>query len=443
MQFIRKINTSRIVTLLLLAAVFVVMLVGNMLTDKCADDFLYTYSFADGEPVRSVSTLLDSMRAHAYTMNGRLIAHAFVQIFENLPKTVFNVINAAVFALSLCLLYRLCRGKETNNLFLLTLFSAVWVFEPGFGQVNFWLDGSCNYLWAQIPAFLFLLPFVRLYEGRKNLLQDGNVFIKALFALGAVCMGAYLENLSGAAIFMAILFVLLVRFAEKRKVPPTAIASIIFAVVGYACMVFAPAERSNKSGGFSLIRLLYQFGKVTDRFYRMRPVLIAFVVLLFAALALRADKKRILLSAVFACGAMGAGLIFTLSRYYPVRCMAAPALLFIAADGILLLALSETEKAHMACLCVSTLVCLSLFYWCPFGIQDMYLMHEAVQENIQTIEEKKALGEREITLPVPVPQSQYCAFYQLEYLSDDPDHFANANMAKYYGVERIYAEQEE
>lgn len=123
--------------------------------------------------------------------------------------------------------------------------------------------------------------------------------------------------------------------------------------------------------------------------------------------------------------------------------MAAPALLFIAADGILLLALSETEKAHMACLCVSTLVCLSLFYWCPFGIQDMYLMHEAVQENIQTIEEKKALGEREITLPVPVPQSQYCAFYQLEYLSDDPDNFANANMAKYYGVERIYAEQEE
>ena len=70
-------------------------------------------------------------------------------------------------------------------------------------------------------------------------------------------------------------------------------------------------------------------------------------------------------------------------------------------------------------------------------------MHEAVQENVQTIEAAREAGEREVTLPVPVPESPYCAFYQLEYLGDEPDHFTNANMARYYGVERIYAEQEE
>lgn len=444
MQYLRKLNTSRTVTLLLLTAVFAVMLVGNMLTDKCADDFLYTYSFADGTPVRSVSALIQSMRAHAYTMNGRLIAHSFVQIFENLPKVYFNVVNAAVFAAALYLLYRLCADARRSNLFLLTLFAAVWVWEPGFGQVNFWLDGSCNYLWAQIPAFLFLLPFVRMVENRKNLLEHGAVPVQILFVLGALFMGAYLENLSGAAVFMAILMLLWLRFGEKRKVPAAAVLSVVTGILGYACMVFAPAERGNKTGGFSLLRLLYQFGKVTDRFYRMRPVIIAFVVLLFAALLLRADKKRVVLAAVFACGAVGAGLIFTLSRYYPIRCMAAPALLFIAADAILLLALSQTEKARMACLCLSTLVCLSLFYWCPFGIQDMYTMHQAVQENVQRIEQAKAAGKREATLPVPVPQSPYCAFYQLEYLSEeDPGHFANANMAKYYGMDFIYAEKEE
>lgn len=443
MQFVRKLNTSRIITLLLLTAVFVVMLVGNTLTDKCADDFLYTYSFADGQPVRSVSALIASMRAHASTMNGRLLAHTFVQIFENLPKAVFNAVNAAVFVAALVLLYRLCVQEGRNNLFLLTLFAGVWVYEPGFGQVNFWLDGSCNYLWAQIPAFLFLLGFVRMTDGRKNVLEHGKLSVKILFVLGAFFMGAYLENLSGAAIFMAILMMLWLRFGEKRSVPWAAVLSVVTAVCGYACMVFAPAERSNKSGDFSLLRLLYQFGKVTDRFYRMRPVIIAFVILLFAALALRADKKRILLSGFFACGAVGAGLIFTLSRYYPIRCMATPALLFIVADGILLLALAQTEKARTACLCLSMLLCLSLLYWCPFGIQDMYRMHEAVQENVQTIEAAREAGEREVTLPVPVPESPYCAFYQLEYLGDEPDHFTNANMARYYGVERIYAEQEE
>lgn len=443
MSFFRKLNSTRFITLLLLVAVFVVMLIGNVLTDKCADDFLYCYSFADGQPMDSFSALVQSMKTHAYTMNGRLLAHTFVQIFETAPKIIFNILNAAVFVGSVYLLYKLCAGTQNSNFLLLTLFSAVWVFEPGFGQVNFWLDGACNYLWAEIPAFLFLIPFVRMWEGKNNLLESKKIPLQVLFILGAFCMGAWLENLSGAAIFMAILFCLLTKFFDKRKVPVAAVLSIGFAIVGYACMIFAPAERANKSSDFSVLRLMYQFTKVMNRFWQMRGLIAAFVVLVFISGALKLDKKRILLSSVFAFGALGAGFIFTLSRYYPVRCMAAPALLFIAADAVLLSAIAKSKYRSLS-LCAATLVCLSLLYWCPYGMQDIYLMHEQVQKNEQYIREQKAAGFTDITVTIPVPETKYCAFEQLEYLSEtDITHYSNANMAKYYGVDSILGQRED
>ena len=441
---LQRLDRSGLVFPVLLIAVFGVMLCGNLLTDKLADDFAYVFSFADGTRVQSVSGLLASMRAHYLTINGRVIAHAFVQIFENLPKLVFAAVNAGMFTLSLALGYTLCCGKQKrSNFMLLGLFAAVWIYMPAFGQVNFWLDGACNYLWAQVFALLFLLPYVRLFEGRSVFLDAGHPVQQILFALYAAAMGAYSENMSGAALFMAILFLLLVRFDQKRKVTFLAALPIVTGVAGYAAMIFSPGELQNKNAGFSALRLLYQAEKVADRFHVIRVVIAALVILFFISAALHVERRRMLLAGVLTCGGVGAGLIFALARFYPYRSLAATMLLLTLACGVLLRSLLEAQKAKRAALCLLTLLTLSLCYWCPHGMKDVYLTHTAVAENRELLLQQKDSGETQIRLPIPEPQTKYSALDGLIYLStSETDYWSNLYMAKYYGVESILAETE-
>lgn len=444
-SLLQRADRSAWIFALLLAAVFGVMLCGNLLTDKFADDFAYVFSFADGTPVRSFSGLLSSMREHYLTVNGRVIAHAFVQIFENLPKGVFAAVNAGMFALALALGYTLCTGKaKRSNFLLLGLFAAVWIYMPAFGQVNFWLDGACNYLWAQVFALLFLLPYVRLFEKRAVFLDAGHAVKKILFTLYALVMGAYSENLSGAALFMAILLLALMRWDQKRKVPFTAVLPILAGIAGYAAMVFSPGELQSKNAGFSALRLLYQAEKVADRFHVIWVVVAALVVLFFISAALHVDRKRMLLAGVLTCGGVGAGLIFALARFYPYRSLAGAMLLLTLACGVLARSLLEAQKAKRAALCLLTLLTLSLCYWCPHGMKDVYLVHTAVAENRQTLMEQKESGASPVVLPVLTAETKYSAVDGLIYLStSNTEYWSNLYMAKYYGVGSILGAEAE
>ena len=438
-RFLLRLDTSRLIGALVLLCVFGVMLCGNVLTDRFTDDFHYLYSFADGTRIRSVGAIFASMRAHYFTANGRIEAHFFVQVFEMLPKMVFNVLNSGMFVLSFALCSALCSvGKKRSNFFRLALFSAMWVYMPAFGQVNFWLDGACNYLWAQAAVFAFLLPYVRLFLKRPGFLDPGHTVKQLLFALYAVFAGAYSENLSGAALFMAILFLLLMRFSEKRKVSFFAVLPILTGMAGYAVMVFSPGEHKSKSAGFSVLRLLYQAEKVSDRFHMIWVIVAALVILFFLSVSLKIDRQRLLLAGVLTCGGLGAGLIFAIARFFPARSLAGVMLLLTLACGVLLRELLECPRTKTAALCLCTLLVLSLCYWCPHGMKDIYLVHEAISANRQIIAVEKAAGNPQITLPIPVPATKYSALDGLMYLSpDDPRMMPNFYMAKYYGVDTI------
>ena len=150
-----------------------------------------------------------------------------------------------------------------------------------------------------------------------------------------------------------------------------------------------------------------------------------------------------LLAGVLTCGGVGAGLIFALARFYPYRSLAATMLLLTLACGVLLRSLLEAQKAKRAALCLLTLLTLSLCYWCPHGMKDVYLTHAAVAENRELLLQQKDSGETQIRLPIPEPQTKYSALDGLIYLStSETDYWSNLYMAKYYGVESILAETE-
>ena len=112
------------ISALILAAIFLLLLFCNHETDLVADDYRYCFSYADGSRITSVEQIFPSMAAHRSSMNGRVIAHFLVQLFLMLPKAVFNPVNALFFTLLVWLICRLAvRNGSVNNLLLLAVFA--------------------------------------------------------------------------------------------------------------------------------------------------------------------------------------------------------------------------------------------------------------------------------------------------------------------------------
>ncbi len=74
------------ISLLLFSGIFLLLLLCNFLTDLVADDFVYIYSFENGERITGIFQIFGSMKAHSLIMNGRLFAHFFVQLLFVLAK---------------------------------------------------------------------------------------------------------------------------------------------------------------------------------------------------------------------------------------------------------------------------------------------------------------------------------------------------------------------
>lgn len=419
----------------LLGAMFLLMLVLNILTPKMADDFAYSYSFATREPLTNVFQIFPSLLAHAQNMNGRLFAHFFAQLFLMLPGGIFDVVNALVFVGQTYLIYRITLGRDRQNpLLLLALFGAAWVFTPAFGQVNLWLDGACNYLWCTAFGLLFLLPYADAFLLDKHIESKP---LQALFFPFAILAGGFLENGSAAVFGMSVLLLLLIRFIGKQRPKTYLIFGSLGAFLGYLSIYLAPAEWANKSTAFSLSVLADNFTRALEMYKELAPLLIALAVLLTLALLRKTDKKRIWLALVFVAGSLAANFMLTFAGYYPERCASSCVIFLLAADGILLQSLWQTSLRE-GCAALLSVVLLLFSYGAVTGSLDILRVDRAIARNAAYIEECKAAGEMNVTLPMVAAKTKYCALYDLKYLGTEvPEDWPNVSMAMYYGIDSV------
>ena len=132
MSRLHDLDRSKCASALAVGGVFALMLVLNVLTPYICDDFTYRLNFLTKEALGSVWEIPESMYAHSYKMNGRLISHGLAQVFMLLPKLAFDVVNAAVFTGTLYAATRLCSmersavtGKSITVIFSLLLVSVI------------------------------------------------------------------------------------------------------------------------------------------------------------------------------------------------------------------------------------------------------------------------------------------------------------------------------
>ena len=431
----KNIKQSKIISVILLCIIFLLLLLCNSFTQEIADDYNYHFSWSSHQRITNVFEIFDSMRVHAIETNGRVVAHFFVQLFEMLPKIVFNLINSAMFVALIAVIYRMATSKERNNYLLAAIFGAVWFFSPAFGQVYLWLDGACNYLWAAVFALFYLLPFV------NDLLFDKPIkspVIKVLMVIAALPVGALSENGSAAVIGMMVLFLLAIRFIRRRKFTLWGVLSVVSALVGFYLMAKAPGTTKNKSVGLNLGLLRENFVNSLEVLRTIEILLIVFLVLLVICCICKINRERLWCSLILFAGAIASNFVMVVAAYYPARSLIFTTIFMIAATAILAQFVFENIKYKTVMSCTCAVLMLYTAYYVCIGVNDMYLSNSKLYENEVYIEKCKSEGIMDIKLPMVPSYTKYSAVNGLMYLStESPEDWPNGIMAKYYGVDSI------
>ncbi len=430
----KKLNESKKATILLFLCFFVCMLLCNILTPLVADDFSFNFSAQTGERMTSFTQVFTALKGHVTRFNGRVVAHFFVYVMVMLPKTVFNIVNSLMFVLQIFLAYVICKKRDKqNNLLLLAIFGCVWMFELVFGQVNLWIAGACNYLWAIVFGLAFLLPFIKDYLYNDPVKTKWVTILHIIVSLVA---GAYSENGSAAFIAIAVLIVLLLKFQQHKKFSVHYLTSLLVAFGGYLSIyLISPGEISNKKAEFSLQVLRENFVNALDVLFEHRVLLISFIVLFILAVSLKSKKEPLLLSLTFVVGALCANFLLTFAAYYPLRCASFTALFLIIANGILFCNVLESNYKTMLVIAVAILT-LFTTYNVALGVNDLYNSHIHVKANEEFIYECKEAGNTNISVSLFSIKTKYNAFYRSAYLHEY-DSWINKAMAKYYEVDSL------
>ena len=435
-SFIREKIGVRLLVFCLCA--YALMLVCNLLTGLCVDDFSYFNDFsAKGEKIDSFWRIFSSLGAHMKIMNGRTTAHFFVHLFLYLPLPFFKLLNPAAFVLLLIMICKLSAIKgKINAILFAAVFAMIWIFTPAFGQTVLWLDGAINYLWGVVFGFLFIMPFVRyLLYGEKIKTVGGGI----LFAICGFIAGGYMENTSAAFILMAA--ILLISGAIIGKTRPAAAHYIAYAASlgGFLFMALAPAEQKNKLADMTPGVFRANFITALEQLKKLwLPVFILTALFVLAAY-LKLKKETFFLAGTLAIGALAANFIMSFAQYYPDRAAFPVVILIISACAVLAGESALSEKCPKLALKTAVACLLVAFaYFLLIGVNDVYQTHLMQKSNIETISEYKSRGISDVELPLIRPGTKYSALYDLKYLdTSDSASWPNAGMAAYYGVNTI------
>ena len=429
-------NRLRLFSLLLPLGIFLWMLALNRMTPYICDDYTYMNSFLTGERLQSLWEIIPSMYRHSFTMNGRLISHGLEQVFMLMPPIVFDVVNGAVFVLTLYLVHRLCAGGQDLRLFG-AVFCMFWLFTPDFGQVALWQVGAVNYFWSLTACVLFFAPALIRFQTGRDILK--NKLHWALFCVYSFFFGWYNEIASFVGLCMVICLVILDVWMNKSRFQPWRLLPVLFGFVGFAVMLSAPAQSANKQeAALTLYVLLRRFVSYSLKFGALfAPLLAAFAWLLYKGVREKLPVKTLTVAGLFALAGICANYMPIVAAYYPRRCMCTSALMLIMGCCFLAAPLMKQKAVRVGCavLAVLTLFAGALGLW---DISDSYRQFRLREETIAASIEA---GQLDVTANVVQPHTPYSGFWGLRDLStEDTQTWPNYDMARFYGIDSIIGE---
>lgn len=209
------------------------------------DDIHYKLVFGEDRPIHNITDVFVSVYNHYFVQHGRIPFVFFSQLFDGvLGKSLFDIVNAIVFCLTLFLLLYYARQQRSLFATVLSLFLA-FILLPAFEETHLWLVGSTDYLWASTFIIVFFILF-------RKFGQDKNSVHLLWLCSYALMAAMYHEGFS-----LAISFGLLVYFYIYRK---TAFRTAAFPIalafmMGTMLLAFAPGtlRRTHAENGIDLV----------------------------------------------------------------------------------------------------------------------------------------------------------------------------------------------
>ncbi len=225
-----------------IAALFLLMYILNNWMPLHRDDYDYSLIWGTSQHVASWRDVLASLQQHYLLHGGRMVSVFFLDAFLFLGKFWFDLVNAALFAGLVVLIYlHACRSirwwKEPGVLAATALLA--WLSFPHFGEVAIWKSGSTVYLWAGFLVFLFLLPYNLQLAGKGKENCGRAVWAIPMFLLG-ITAGWSVENL---AVTVTLLAVGLSYWAYRQgQMPVWMPAGAAGAFLGFVGILAAPGN---------------------------------------------------------------------------------------------------------------------------------------------------------------------------------------------------------
>ena len=417
------------------ALLFAVMLLLSALTPLVADDFSYSFTWGENVVrVRSLGQIVSSMAIHRQITNGRVFAHGMVMLLMMLPKAVFNLLNGGNALLLGWLFARYFRQRRGREAALLLAIGAMllWNFMPVFGQIFLWLDGAVNYSWGISLFLLYLWPYVCRWMDWK---EKRSRVLDLLFLLLSFVAGAYSENGSLAALFLALCLTVLAA-RQGRKPDKRLLAGLVLAALGFVFLMTAPAMHG-RAGEMSLSAIA---GNVRSILQETREQLLPLYLLYALALALgilrKADSRKLILSGLFVLAGLGSLATFSVALYFAQRHFCFTVFFTVLAVLVLLEALLEQgcgTLPALACACLAVLFVLNF----ALGCLDILVTFQKSRERVAAIRAAIDAGQQSVTVESYVPDTRYSAPYGLLDLQESWDSWPNGSVALYYGIDRI------
>lgn len=169
---------------------------------------------------------------------------------------------------------------------------------------------------------------------------------------------------------------------------------------------------------------------------------IAFLILATLAVCLGCDKKRILVSCLFALMSLASTFSMAISPFFPERSMLGSTVFLITGCAILASELLSTRCELILRCAMVVVVCLASVQFVKGGY-DIAVTYRAAKVRESYILSEKAKGTKDVEVGTINPKTKYSPLYGLKDLDvQNPCSWPNADMARYYDVHSISVKQD-
>ncbi|MBA1434292.1 DUF3329 domain-containing protein [Bombilactobacillus bombi] len=429
----------------ILAIEYIFIFILSLKTPLYADDLLET-------KLSLIKIIQLTWQDYCVGGNGRFFGQLIYRILDNVPLLIFAILNAAVFCLLTFLIF-IISVKKHHSIKKYIILLALLIFNiPAFGQTVLWKAGAGNYLWLTTIILLYLIG--NFSEELCNTKQTKRWAFYIMPFLSFIA-GWGNENTSFAAIILSIFLMFYRQAILKKSFSIRKVINFVILVIGYLCLLFAPANQKRTSGQITIFNSSNQpyFAKVFNgcinviltisHYYLGLLILTALMVIIMKTYYFSLSKTAISLFFIIAGGlaimALVIAPIYTWDggrAYFGGIIFLLIAVLTLLPDNLdyFLRIRKFLGEAIMLIICIG-----SIFY-VNWGIHDWFQSSQAIYQRYEYINQQLQQGHTTVKIP-PLsyyPKSKFSVNYGMPDISQKSGEYMDEYFYHYFsGLKKI------